>query len=147
VTTNSGGVATGLTQGSAPSTGFIGEQIESVIAQGSAVSLSNTVAKNITSINLTAGIWDVSCLLNSAAQTCTGTQFIGGISTTTGTLGTFGDSVSAGPTTSATTAVNLTVPAWRITLSSTTTVYLVAQANFTAGTHTTFGRLSATRVG
>src|SRR6185312_17303595 len=79
-TTQSGGVMQGgLTQ--APSAGFIGEQLT---ASASAVATTNSTAKTITSISVTAGIWDISGI---AAATATGGTAVmqaqaAGISTT-----------------------------------------------------------------
>lgn len=149
VTTQTGGAASGLTQGTAPSAGFIGEQIRATVAAGSAVNLPNNTGTNITSISLTAGIWDVSVI---AQISCTGnfTNINASVSTTSATLGTGGDN-AAGQNYAA--AQNnqtlcLVVPAYRITLSAaSTTVYFVAQTTFSTGASSGYGRISATRVG
>jgi hypothetical protein len=141
------GTIQGIRAGNAPAAGFLGEQIRSAVASGSSISLSTTVAANITSISLTPGIWDVSSIINSTAQTTTCTAYISSISTTSATTGTNGDNRADGQPPSSTLATSVSIPAYRLTLAATTTVYLVAQANFSAGTVTVFGRISATRVG
>jgi hypothetical protein len=141
------GTIQGIRAGNAPAAGFLGEQIRSFVASGSAISLSTTVAANITSISLTPGIWDVSSIVNSVAQATTCTAYISSISTTSATTGTNGDNRADGQPPSATLATSVSIPSYRLTLAATTTVYLVAQANFSAGTVTVFGRISATRVG
>lgn len=154
-TTNFAVLSTGLqlkgnNTNTAPPAGFIGEQIRSFIASGSAVSLSTTVCSNITSIILTAGIWDISAVIKFVANSATSiTLFQYGISPTSATMDTFGDDcgtdshataiIGYGPTRS--------IPAYRVTLSGNTTYYLVALGTFTVNTLTAYGRISATRVG
>jgi hypothetical protein len=43
--------------------------------------------------------------------------------------------------------VTLTIPAYRVSLSATTTYYLVVNSLFTVNTPAAYGRISATRVG
>lgn len=142
-----GGEYKGRNISTAPSAGMIGEQIRATVASGSSISLSTTVAANVTSISLTAGIWDVSSV-GTFNGTPTGFSALNSsISTTTATLGTGGDNnfqSSVAPTGGA----NLTVsiPAFRISISATTTVFLVASGVFTGGTLGAYGRISATRV-
>ena len=144
VTTQTGGAISGLTQGTAPSSGFLGEQIKNY---GSSVSLSNSSATNITSINLTAGIWDISALL-SISFSVAGSACVGAISVNSNSFtgSSEGDSRMTLTPTSAN-GICVSIPAYRVTLSATTTYYLVAQANFGSGTAAGSGRLSATRVG
>jgi hypothetical protein len=145
-TTQVGGTLQG-SKNTAPSAGFLGEQIRSAVAVGSSVSLTAGTQTNVTSISLTAGIWDVSTICQFQGIT-TGTQLDSGPNTTSATLGTSGDN-SVEDIFPATTVSNKvqTVPAWRVTLSTTTTVYLVARVSYTVGAATAYGRISATRVG
>lgn len=148
VTTQTGGAASGITQGTAPSAGFIGEQIRSTVASGSAISVSNNTPTNITNIALTAGIWDVSCICDYSNAAITGTNFTVSISTISATRATDGDSQVQTPTAPTSGSIlSLTIPSYRLTLSTNTTVYLVAYALYTVGSLTAFGRISATRVG
>lgn len=146
VTTQTGGLLVGGVN-QAPSAGFIGEQIRSAVTS---VSLSNTTPANATSINLTAGVWDVSII---GSITCTGafTEMQVGISTNSASFTgvTFGDNgVVYNPSGGLTTVIfPLTVPSYRMFVSTTTTVYLVAQSNFSTGSSNMNGRISATRVG
>ncbi len=141
-TTQTGGITKGgLTQ--APSAGFIGEQIRSAVT---GVSMgSSTSINNITSISLTAGVWDIS---GGALCAYTGTSIAWGVSinTVSATLGTSGDNWLQYNSNGANQVV-VTIPAWRLTITTTTTVYLVGEAQFTGGTATAAGRISATRVG
>lgn len=143
-----GGAAAGLTQGSNPSPGFIGEQVRSAISNVSAVSITNNTAANITSISLTAGIWDVSCITAfQDSSAITGSFFEGSISTTTATRGILADASAFTPYPPLTNGIAVSVPSYRLTLSGTTTVFMVGFALFTVGTLTAYGRISATRVG
>lgn len=152
-TTNFQVLSTGLqlkgnNTNTAPPSGFLGEQIRSAIASGSPVSISNNTATNITSISLTAGIWDVSCIMNLSNVTITGTSSEVSISTTSATRGTLGDSISSSPFFgNSGSAYSLVVPSYRVTLSTTTSVFLVGFALYTVGSLTAYGRISATRVG
>lgn len=120
------------------------------IASGSSVSLTNNTAANVTSISLTAGDWEVSGnVAFTAAGTTTATVFQGAISTTSATIPTspgagaleiLGVSVGAGST-EPTFAVGVT----RITLTATTTVYLVAQCTFAISTMSVYGFIQAWR--
>ncbi len=148
-TTNFTALSTGLqlkgnNTNTAPPAGFIGEQIRSAVGPTSPGDGSTV---NLTSISLTAGIWDVTALLNAQF---TGTASIANLmislnsaSFTGNVLGdnyTLGTPVSIG-------YISLDIPSYRITLSSTTTIYCVIQVSYTTGTTNCSGRLSATRVG
>lgn len=143
-TTQLGGAAIGLTQGTAPSAGYIGEQISSA---ATTVAMSNGIAKTITSISLTPGIWDISTIFSANGSTANITDCSAGPSTVNNTQqGNLGDQY--GRVTSG--GINVTsayVPQFRATLSSTTTYYLVAVVAFASGTMNGQGRITATRVG
>jgi len=129
-----------------PPPGFIGEQIRSTVA-ASGNSISTNTATNLTSISLTAGIWDVS-LVMCFTGTSVGTAIRASISTTSATEGTSGDNRVNFPFIDQTTqSLTLTIPSYRIELASTTTVYAVGFIIYSVGTGTFFGRISATRVG
>jgi len=139
----------GMQNSTAPSAGFIGEQIRSALGSGSAITLSTGTGANVTSISLTPGIWDVSGIVMFGGGAITGTIYQASISTVSAASGTKGDNFVEGtaawsPTAVATTT--LTIPSYRISLAATTTVYLTTAAAFTLGTVVAFGRISATRV-
>jgi hypothetical protein len=145
--TTTGGNYPGKLASTPPAAGFLGEQIRQTKAKGAAVALTSTVTSNITSVSLTTGIWDVSGICAMTGGAITGTIFEAAISTTSATLGTIGDDDVQTPTmATATSDSTLTVPSLRISLAATTTVYLVANATYTVGAATAYGRLSATRV-
>ncbi len=145
-TTQFGGVAQGI-QFQAPSAGFLGEQIRATVTQAAAITLTTLTSANVTSISLTAGIWDVSgviCYGNGA----TGNSFASAITSVSAGLGTAGDN-GIGGTASPTALQDMsyTIPSFRFTLTATTTIYLVAFAAVVAGTMKAYGRISGTRVG
>ena len=142
----------GTTTNTNAQAGSVGEYIESRVVQGSAVALTTNINANVTSISLTAGDWDVSGLIAFDGDATTLVQnLIGGASTTSATL--------SGTLDYATLAFNSTglalytsqdpriaLPVLRFSLSSTTTVYLVAASRFTVSSHTAYGQISARRV-
>jgi hypothetical protein len=121
--------------------GYVGEYISSQILFASAVSISNGVAKNVTSISLTAGDWDVSgqvSILPSVAAQAVSCA----INTTSATLPDFSIYSNIGATV---VSAGVTIVTQRISLSATTTVYLVALASFASGTATACGLIGARR--
>lgn len=131
----------------APPAGYLGEQISSFLPSGSAVSVSTDTNTDVTSISLTAGVWDISSIA-ILAGTLTGTNWASSISATSVTEGTNGDTRAASPVVSTANSVaTLVIPQYRVTLASTTTYYMVVRATFTVGTATSYGRITATRVG
>jgi hypothetical protein len=131
--------------------GYVGEYVSSSVGVGSSVSLTSSVAANVTSISLTAGDWDVhGNVVAVSAGTTTSTAFIGAISTTSATLPTLpngGGTASRNSSTSVTgdgSAYN--IGNVRISLSATTTVYLVAFSIFTTSTMSAYGFIGARRV-
>lgn len=149
VTTTRAFAAMGVV-GSAPAPSAIGEQIRATLASGTPVSLTNNAPLTVTSISLTAGVWDVSGIVGFISGGTTSiTQLQMSISTTNNALqGNYGDDTIANSFTAQIgIQQTLTIPALRITLLSTTTIYLTTQGAFTLGTLSAYGRISATRVG
>ena len=129
------------------SSGQIGEYISSTLATGSALSLTTATGLNIDTLSLTAGDWDVEGNININGSSATLTAFNGGITTSSITVPTDGTEVYSGVMTVVTSVVDgITIPRKRISIASTTNVYLVASATFSAGTVTGFGSISARRV-
>lgn len=130
--------------------GKIGEIVESSIASGSAVALTTATAKTVTSISITAGDWDVwgnVLFLPNAATTVT--HIRGGINTTTDTMPTAPAGGAIGMI-QATLGTGLVqgIPGLfrRMSVASTTTVYLVALSEFGVNTQSAFGYIGARRV-
>jgi len=132
--------------------GCVGEYVESVIATGSAVVLTTGTAKTITSISLTAGDWDVDCVVQYTTATTTSVTGTGAsLSLATNTLDTtIGRFVNAQfpafvPGASSA-AYGVAVPPLRFSLASTTSIFMVGFANFTVAAFNGFGIIRARRV-
>lgn len=127
--------------------GSVGEYIS---ATNSGVSMTSGTAANITSISLTAGDWDVSGQVVAVAAGSTSvTQLSVGVNTVSASI----PAVAAGLGVSQLTGTlgTGTLPAigtmpTRINVSTTTTVYLVAQVTFSTSTCTVNGYIRARRV-
>lgn len=134
----------GTTLGDSVVAGSVGEYAS---ATGSAVALTTATPANCTSLPLTAGDWDVygSIIFNGAGTTST-SVYMTGISTTSATLPSGPDLGEFFVGSSGTnTAVSVAVPQMRENFSSSTTVFLVAQATFTTSTETATCKLQARR--
>lgn len=137
----------GTTTNDSADAGNVGQIVSALVASGSAGSLTTATAANVTSISLTAGDWDVEGNVNVTLGTATLTAQAAGISTTSATLPTDGSEVYSGLQLTTTNAVDsITLPRKRISVASTTTVYLVGRATFSAGTAAAFGAITARRV-
>lgn len=123
--------------------GSIGEFIESHILGGAAVPLAATIPSNITSIALTAGDWDVwgSVYFNG---TGVATIWISGINTVSATFPTIGGGLPYQQSGNAMDFGSCGVA--RISLAAGATVFLVARADFSAGTQGAYGYINARRV-
>lgn len=138
----------GTTAADSANAGSVGEFFISDIPSASAVTLTSGTSANVTSITLSAGDWDVSGTIGfTSAGSTVRSYLIGGVSTTTATLpiGEFRASVNP-PSSSAVTDDIYALPAQRINVSSSTTVYLVALASFTTSTCKAYGVIRARRV-
>lgn len=147
---NTGCQVRGNNTNTAPPAGFMGEQLQTVVARAAAVVLTTATAANVTSVSLTAGVWDVSAIVGGLGVP-TGTYINVSITSTSATIGastTWGDSTVTSPEMpTANTDTTRMIPQYRIVLAGTTTYYLVAEAAFTVGGISVYGRLTATRVG
>ena len=140
----------GVTTNSSAPTGYIGEYVESTVALGAAVSLTTGVVTNITSISLTAGDWDVSgVILMDSGATTNVTRVTAGISSTSATADItkgYYSHIHAGYVPGGGQFRAMPLNTSRFSLSGTTTIYLVALANFTVSTCIAYGTISARRV-
>lgn len=120
--------------------GYVGQVISNTAA---AVALTSTVVANVTSVSLTAGDWDVfgSIRFVPAAGTTTASTETS-ISSTSATHDAFS---TAGGARLATVASAYPAPTARISLASTTTIYLVATATFAVSTMAANGLLIGRR--
>lgn len=137
----------GTTTNNNATAGNIGEFISSTV---SGVSMSNSVIKDITTISLTAGDWDVwGSIVTTPAGTTTTSRIIGWINTTTAAApsppngGAYGDISIAVPAGQISVAP---VGTMRLSFASTTTVYLTADVVFAVSTLTAGGFIGARRV-
>jgi len=144
----------GTSTNDSAASGVVGELITASLASGSAVSVTTATGKTITSISLTPGDWNIYGVVNFVLSGVTATIFQVGPSLTTNTLPsqTGGSGLAVDPLTKLpmlTTALSdtLVVPInmTNLKITSTTTVYLVAQATFSVGTLTAYGTINARR--
>lgn len=152
---NTGGVAIeGTNTNDNATSGNVGEYVSSSILVGSAVSLTSTVAANVTSISLTAGDWDVwGQMVFDTTATTDFTALRAATSRTSATLAPQGDDtqgrsnyVKAAGATGFNGDNAFPVPLARMSLSATTTVYLVALCDFSSSTLAAYGYIAARRV-
>jgi hypothetical protein len=145
----------GTTTNDDAAAGSVGEVISSFVAVGSAVSLSSGTSKDITSISLTAGDWNVWGAVGTNPAGTTTTSIVNcGINTTSNTLATFPGSIgSAGAGRSYSSAALpaggiaiADIPPTVLKLSGTTTVYLVANVTFAVSTCSGYGFIAARRM-
>lgn len=139
----------GTTTNDNASAGNIGEYVEGNLSNTSKVTLTNGVAANTVSISLTAGDWDVSGVCYWQVSGSTPTGYYATITSTSATLGSsstgenfqFGQGVAT-----ASQVIGSGIPPTRrFSLSTTTTIYLVAYADFPSGTTYAYGTLRARR--
>lgn len=135
----------GATNGGNATAGYVGEVISSQVLLASAISLLNSTATTLTSISLTPGDWDVSANI-LFIPTGTISDIYMGIGPTTNSLPaegalysevniTFGSAASQG----------ISSVDQRINITSTTTMYIVAEIFFSAGACTMCGGIYARR--
>lgn len=136
------------TAGAAPAAGEIQSVLETKVATGAATALTTATPKTVASVVLTAGVWDVSGVVNHNYAGTTRTAGTAAIHTTTNALPTDGTEVGMGtPLTTATGVDGRSLPPKRIVVASdTTTVYLTTSATFSAGTAAAWGSIQARRV-
>lgn len=142
----------GTTTNNSVQAGSVGEYVSATLASGSAVSLVTATAKTVTSISLTAGDWDVTGVVNMFFGATTNiVAAYGGASIVDNTLGannTFTGTLYAttGSVLGDSLQVRTPVPTQRISIASTTTVYLIAFCSFTVSTTNAHGEIRARRI-
>jgi hypothetical protein len=145
---NVGNKSIGTTTNDNAVAGHVGEFVSN---SASGVSVTSGTSFNAITISLTEGDWDVSGVIGFiAASTTVPTNLEVGINTTSATLPTLpptGDNYQGINTTFATSSTNyIHVGPTRISIASTTTVYLVGNAVFTTSTMTAAGFMRARRI-
>jgi hypothetical protein len=144
-------VIIGRTDGGNAAAGNVGEFVESKVLTGAAVSLTSGGTSNVTSISLTAGDWDVEGVVSiNAGATTSFTVQASAISLVSATYPTLSNggchivrTAAYVPNSSGNT---LPTGRLRVSVSSTTTVYLVASCTFTVSTASAYGIITARRV-
>lgn len=130
--------------------GFVGEYIESVISTPTAWPVATTVWGDATTISLTAGDWDITGFVQYLQNGATVSQFDVAISVNSGitTTDQIEGSNQIGAATAGALAINRggVVPAYRKSLSGTTTIYLKLRATFAVATPNYQCRISARRM-
>lgn len=141
---NAGVQMQGYSNATNKSAGYVGEEISSTIAFASAVSLTSNTPANVTSISLTAGDWDVygnvffAPSVGFSAITCWAS-----LTSVTSPDQSLRNQISYSTAIILTSGIN--IPYLRVNVSSTTTVYLSANAIFASGTGTACGGIYARR--
>ena len=140
----------GTTTNNSVQAGSVGEYVESDIAPASGVALTSVNPITLTSVSLTAGDWDVSgdCQFVSPGPTTIRYTQVS-ISTTNNTLQNIykqGVTLSFGAAIIPDADIATPTPTVRISIASTTTIYLVANASFAVSTLKAAGLLRARRV-
>ena len=128
--------------------GYVGEFVSSVVTAASPVTFtSSTTPQNLTTISLTAGDWDLTGNIGFSQGSVGFSLVVAYMSTTTaGALpdASLYNSIFVGAA-SGMTSVGIAAPSLRLTLSTTTTIYLIGRADYSAGTTTFFGGIYARR--
>jgi hypothetical protein len=134
--------------------GYVGEFVTATVATPGS-GLTTATPLNVTNISLTAGDWDIWTCIDYLYTAATVTDIRGGPSLTTITLPTQAggsglgtDGLAICPANFVTISDTQTLDSGpvRLSIAATTTVFLVAQATFSAGTVSAFGTIRARRV-
>lgn len=137
----------GVTDGSAPAPNTVGEYFETAFPFVSAVSLTTQQTKNVFTIELPAGDWDVEGNVNISYTSATSTDRSAGLTSTSATIPSDGTGVNSAVQFTTTTIVDgITIPRKRFSLTQTTTIYMVVRTTFTAGSAAAYGAITARRV-
>jgi hypothetical protein len=133
-----------------------GEFLSTVVAFANAVAVVTNTPKDVCSLALTAGEWDVSAVLVRNLTGVTATRYTGALGTTSATIptGAGGSGLGTDPVvanfatfgTTITGTQSTVIPPTRVVISATTTIYLIAADLFSAGTMTACGTLRARRI-
>lgn len=141
-----GGIA-GTTTNDDATAGYVGEIISSTILSGSAVSFVTNTAKDVTSISLTAGDWDVFGNIFFIVGTSSTAQAAWcSLTSATTPNAALRNAITMSAATIAPPGNGLNTPYLRVSVNTTTTVYLSGLIVFGAGACTGCGGIFARRV-
>lgn len=159
VTNTDGTAIRGTTLASNVSAGFVGELMTVSRVKSAAVSLTTNTTTNVTAspLALTAGDWDIEgSIVFIPGATTSVTSLIASTTLTSATLpadDTYGVGTAGEIRMAYSTAPNvmggevtLSIPRLRVSISTTTSYYLIARPTFTISTLTGAGQLTARRV-
>ncbi|HHX4053956.1 MAG: hypothetical protein ACN6QT_36405 [Burkholderia contaminans] len=142
-----GGIV-GTTLADNANAGSVGEFLSASVPSGSAIALTSTTPANVTSVLLSAGDWD--CRGSIAYAVSAGAASMqAGINTVSATIpaaNTTGSMSSISLASGNFGTTTLAIAPGRFNVSSSTTVYLVANATFASGTVSAYGFLGCRRV-
>jgi len=150
----------GVTDGSSAPSGFVGEWVNfSLLSSGTLITPVTNTPIAIGSISLTAGDWSVNAIGQLNLTNCSLTNAKCGISTSatsfvlpSGSLDNYASILSTSPANNQSTSLGntddcLSCKTMRVSLTTTTTLYLVINAIFTgAGSLKVYGNIEARRV-
>ena len=136
----------GTTTNDSAAAGVVGQFIESEVLLAAAVTLASGATTNITSVSLTAGDWDVWGLV-ALELTSTINHFFGALSLVSATFPTYPGKGAMFVLNDTAAIENPASPVGqrRVSVASTTTVWLVGGAGFSAGTAKAYGYIGARR--
>jgi len=138
----------GTTTNDNAAAGSVGEEVSSVVSYPGAACTS-VVPQNVTSIELTAGDWDVSGFVGGSGNGSTQVIYLYGQATaTSASIDISQSACSWGANTAYFDLAPMTATprTTRFSLSTTTTIYLVGEMGFTVSTATLYGTIRARRV-
>jgi hypothetical protein len=137
-------VIEGITNGTNAAAGQVGEFQQNAIT---GVSMSSGTPQTVTSLPLTAGVWDIQGIItyNPAALVTQSTR-TASLNTVTNTIAAIDSTNISGSAIAAGVVTRCLTPTWRRNFGTATTVYLVGECAFLLGSLTCDGMIRATRV-
>ncbi len=135
----------GTSAGGNAASGYVGETVSSSVLFASAVSVSNNTARDVTSISLTAGDWDIhgNIFISTSGAATVYEAWSSNTSATApdpSLLNAFVVAASVGSG-----DIGLSIPYRRVNITTTTTVYLSCLVAFSSGACTACGNIYARR--
>lgn len=146
--TLTGGIS-GTPSGIAAGVGIVGEVLSSEVLIGAAVPLVGSVSKTVVSREFPAGDWDIFGFVGQIGNGATTLQsVVGSISLVDNTRNDSNTALErySNEIFGAGASIRVTAPMTPFQFAVPTFVYLIAQAEFTTGTQSAFGRLTGRRV-
>lgn len=132
--------------GAAVPAGYVGQLISASLSNTSATAMTTAVAKNVLTITLTPGVYDISGYVNFYGSLATPSELVACLTATSSTIS-INDGV-CGFTQSVSTAsgVGIALPMRRVVVTTNTPYYLVARATFSSQTVSCSGFIDAIKL-